>query len=251
MSNDIKRAVDTTLSGLTTSPARKEQLIRTAKEKGCQESPPTQEIRDNRVHLRLSLSLSFGMPHLLAALAVVVLVMVLPLLKAPQRDPFVRFSSEDGQNYFVTGAGVPTPQPGAIAGSESIPPGSYSGLSFEEADQVYGSKIPRITWLPEGAALTHLSAEVYDLDRSVVIRYQIDRGPILFTIYDFFTDEIGMIWFPQNGEGEYITLANGAKAYITTNVSKRSIVWQVGYTVYHISGEVTLEELLRMAESIR
>lgn len=247
MSNDIRRAVDTTLSGLTVSAARQAQLVRTAKEQGCQESAAR---RDNRLHLHLTLSLSFGMPHLLAALAVIVLVTLLPLLQSPRKDPFVRFSSEDGQSYFVTGAGVPTPQPGAIASSDSIPPGSYSGLSLEEADRVYGSKIPRLTWLPEGAALTHLSAEVYDMDRSVVIRYQIDRGPILFTIYDFFTDEIGMIWFPQNDEGEYITLANGAKAYITTNISKHSIVWQEGYTVYHISGEVTLEELLRMADSI-
>ena len=60
-----------------------------------------------------------------------------------------------------------------------------------------------------------------------------------------------MMWFPQSEEGEYITLANGVQAYITTNVNRHTITWQEDYTVYHLSGVVSREELLRMVESIR
>lgn len=242
MRNDIERAVDTVLSGLATTPEQRQRILQAAMAEETSINPPIRH--------------KFTVPRLLIPRAVLVgaaalLMLLLPLLPQPEEDPFERYSSEDGQSYYVTGAGVPTLRPGAIADSETIPPGSYSGLSFEEAERVYGSPIPRLTWVPGDAVLTHLIAEVCDMDRTVVIRYENEQGSILLMIDNFFAEEIAMMWFPQSEEGEYITLANGVQAYITTNVNRHTITWQEDYTVYHLSGVVSREELLRMVESIR
>lgn len=243
MRNDIERAVDTVLSGLATTPAQREQLIQTALKTSVGAEPPPRKFFEQLPSIR--------MPRLAMIAIAAVLLMLLPLLPQPQKDPFVRYSSEDGQDYYVTGSGEPTSSTSAIASSGRIAPGSYSGLSFEDAERVYGTRIPRMNWLPGDAVLTHLFVEVSDMDRTVVIRYENDQGSIFLTIDNFFTEEIAMMWFPQNEEGEYITLANGVQAYITTNVTRHTITWQEGYTVYHLSGVVSREELLRMMESIR
>lgn len=246
MRNDIERAVDTTLSGLRVDAARQTQLIRNAMNAS---TGSTKSARPRG----LKLSMGFPLPHVAVAALVIILATLVPLLKAPQKDPFVRYSSEDGQDYIVSASGEATPQPGAIADSTLYTAGNYHGTSFEEADLVYGERLPRFGWLPEKATLTDIYVDVYEQPptRDILIRYEFPHGSCQLLISDIAAGEGGMFYIFQDGEGEYRTLQNGQEVYITTNGSRQVIVWQKGYTIYQLSCNVTLEEAIRMAESIR
>ncbi len=237
MRNDIERAMDTVLSSLTVDAARQEQLIRSA----------LQAKRETPAH-KPGLSFQFSPSHRLVAALLVVLLLLLPLF-TPETDPYYRYSSEDGQDYFVTNNSDVTPSTDAIADPGELEEAYYQGTSIEEATAVYGKQIPQLTWLPEGIRLELVDACTSPATRIADFLY---KDPyILFSVMDYFTGEIGNLWFPQDEEGEYRTLSNDQTVYITTNYGRRTIIWQQGFTIYSLSTEASLEDAIRMVESIR
>ena len=236
MRNDIERAVDTVLSGLTVDAARQEQLIRRAAQPEAAKPRP-------------GYAFSLSPVRTAAVVLLALLILVLPLLRLPQKDFYVRYSSEDGQDYFITSNTDPTPSAGAIADPVELEEAQYQGTSFEEAAAVYGSDFPRLTWLPEGAKLEMVIATTIPELRIADIRYK--EPAIFFSAQDHVLGEIGNFWVPQDDVGEYRTLSNGQEVYITTNYGKYSIVWQKGLVIYHLFTEASLEDALRMVESVR
>lgn len=236
MRNDIERAVDTVLSGLTVDPVQQEQLIHHAIHAAAPEPAARR-------------SISISPSRAIVAVLVFVLIMILPLFKPPQKDPFVRYSSEDGQDYFVAGATDPTSSSGAIADPTPLQEGSYQGTSIEEATAVYGTHIPQLTWLPEGASLNFICISVEPSIRIADFFYK--EPYITFSVTDHVLGEFGNLWVPQDGEGEYITISTGQVIYVTTNNDIYSLVWEKGYEIYFMSTEASLEDAIRMVESIR
>lgn len=248
MRNDIERAVNTVLSGLTVDAAQQEEIVRNAIRSGLPSQKPPKP-RDLR--LKLKLSLTFPLPHLVVAALVVVIVTLAPLftLPQPQQDPHIRYSSEDGQDYFVTGDVEPTPHTGAIAAPGDIKEAFYRGTSFEDAEKAYQTHLPRITWLPEGAVLEMIDLGTIPDFRDAVIVYAPPQ--IMLHITDYANGEKGLMWVPQDQEGEYMTLSNGQTVYVTTNHGDYAIVWQKGCVNYSLYTAASLEDALRMVESIR
>ena len=194
------------------------------------------------------LTIRFAPSHRLVAALLVVLLLLLPLLK-PETDPYIRYSSEDGQDYVVTGNSDPTPSTGAIADQKPLETASYQGTSIEEATAVYGKPIPQLTWLPESAKLDHINAATVRRIRTANFVYK--EPYIRLGIDDYLTGEFGNTWFPQDDVGEYRTLSNGQQVYITTNYGRYTIVWQKGFTIYSLTTDASLEDAIRMVESIR
>ena len=236
MRNDIERAVDTVLSGLTVDASHQEQLIRSALQ--ARQAAPARKPK---------LTFQFAPSHRLVAALLVVLLLLLPLLK-PETDPFYRHSSEDGQDYFVTVHSDVTPSTDAIADHVSSETGIYQGASIEEAEAVYQGHIPQFAWLPEGAKLERINAATLRM-RTATLLYQ--DPYVLFCLEDNFTGEFGNAWFPQDDVGEYRTLSNGQNVYITTNCGRCTIIWQQGFINYSLATDASLEDAIRMVESIR
>ena len=237
MRNDIERTVDTVLSGLTVDASRQEQLLRCALQ--ARQAAPARKPK---------LTFQFSPSHRLVAALLVVLLLLLPLLK-PETDPYYRYSSEDGQDYFVTNNSDVTPSTDAVAAPGELEDAYYQGTSIEEATAVFGKPIPQLTWLPESIKLELVDACTSPATRIADFLY---KDPyILFSVMDYFTGEFGNLWFPQDEEGEYQTLANGQNIYITTNYGRLTIIWQQGFTIYSLSTEASLEDAIRMIESIR
>ena len=55
----------------------------------------------------------------------------------------------------------------------------------------------------------------------------------------------------QDAAGTYEVLKDGTKVYLTTNLGNRTATWYTDHAEYMISGELTKEELLRMATEIK
>ena len=240
MRNDLERAVDTVLSGLATTPEQRQRILQAAMAEENSINPPLRH--------------KFTVPRLLIPRAVLVgaatlLMLLLPLLPQPEEDPFERYSSEDGQSYYVTGDPGMLPNAGAIADPGNYVEATYCGTSFEEAEKAYQSPLPRITWLPEGAVLERIEIGTYPEVRDAAMKY--NDPYILLHILEYVNGEMGLLWVPQDQEGEYMTLSNGQEIYVTTNHGMYSISWQKGYAHYGLYTDASLEDALRMVESIR
>lgn len=251
--NDLKRAVDSALSGLTTTPEMQETLIRTAMASQPQKQAKETAIK-NRVKLKLNFSLSFGLPHLVVAAIVIILVMVLPAfieyekLKATQ--------SEDEGWYIIQGNKDPQP-PVAQAEHKSLPGGNYMFNSMEEAFEFAG-RLPIPTWIPERYESYQIMLNVMVNDEQELLREFCwiittpdQKDSVIFS-WTFYTDlESAMTYVEQNEEGEYVTLSNGQSIYCSSNYQYESAVWIDGATEYFLGGSLTREEAIRMAESVK
>lgn len=251
--NDLKHAVDSVLSGLTTTPEMQENLIRTAM--ASQPHKLTKEsTAANRVKLKLHFSLSFGLPHLVVAAIVIVLVMVLPMfieyekLKATQ--------SEDEGWYIIQGNNAPQSQV-AQAEHKPLPGGNYMFDSMEEAFEFAG-RFPIPTWIPDRYESYQIMLNVImDGDQELlrefcwIIATPDQEDPVIFswTLYTDLTSS--MTYIEQNEAGEYVTLSNGQSIYCSSNYQYESAVWIDGATEYFIGGSLTREEAIRMAESVK
>ncbi len=245
MTNRIEHAVDTVLSGLTTTPERRAELVRAAI------LAPDDEPRGRQVNLKVNISLSFRLYHLLAALLIVLLVTALPLLTTEKEVRFTGWQSEDGQTFIFGPTEQPQAQSHAARAVETTPPmGRFRPGNMAEAEACYGTHIPMFTWLPEGAQWTGCTVIVDECERSFDVRYKVGEKIIAYSVVEYLDEEPGNVNVFQDGEGEYITLSDGREVYITTNYQYQSIVWSEDYTVFIYSGAVSRGDAIRMVESI-
>lgn len=249
-SNDIERAIDTTLSGLTTTDERRAELVRKAM------SQPTEALRKTgRVNLKLNLSLSFGLPHMVVAAIVVIVVLVAPMLIEYER--LKTYHSEDEGWYIIQGHDDAQNQV-AQAEHKPLPEGNYMFDTMEEAFEFAGGGLPIPTWMPE-------RYESYQ----IMLNVAVDEGTEIFrsfcwtvatpdqedsVIYNwtYYHDiSSAMTYVEQNEAGEYVKLYDGREIYCSSNFQYESAVWVNGAEEFFIGGSLTREEAIRMAESVK
>lgn len=265
MKNDMQRAVDSVLSGLMTTPEMREQLILTAMEDSKRlhlghgarvaESCPRKRTEGvspaNRVKHRLNFSLSFGLPHMIVAAIVVIVVMIAPLFVPGQREYFKTWQSEDGEHYMIEGIGEEKNNQVAEANDMPTERGMFQCETLEEASRHYGTTIPVFTWVPDGWVPKQYTVGLLEHSRSNTVTYQ--RGEeefISYTVFECYEGEAYMA-VEQDEEGEYYTLSNGQQIYITYNYDRYSVAWTEGNKQFLFSGDFTIEEAIRMAESVK
>lgn len=251
--NDIERAVDTVLSGLTVTPKRQEELICRAME-SCRREKGAKALTGRAappVKLKFRFSLSFGLSHMIVAAIVVVIVIVAPLFAPGQQTFYDTWQTKDNEHYMVQGhEDAPNPQ---VAEADNALPtlGYFQPATFEEARACYGAPLPALTFLPEGAALDGYSVSVLEVCRTCLTTYLTEDGIILFQVREFFEPTSAYTYVEQDGEGEHVQLSTGQTVYITTNGPYLTVVWQDGVNDFMLSGSFTREEAIRMAESVQ
>lgn len=247
--NDLKRAVDSALSGLTTTLEMQENLIRTA-----MASQPRKRTKEstarNRVKLKLNFSLSFGLPHLVVAAIVIVLVMVLPLFAPGTRTIFNTWQSEDGEYYMVQGTGKEHNEQVAEADVRPTEYGAFECQTLEEAKQHFGTPMPTPSWLPERWLLENVTVIASEYSRMLNVVYTSNEGILIFSANENYEGAY-YTYIEQDSEGEFITLDDGREIYITHNVNRLTVTWLENNMEVFFSGDFTREEAIRMAESVK
>ena len=247
--NDLKRAVDSALSGLTTTPEMQETLIRTAMASQPQKRAKENAIK-NRVKLKLNFSLSFGLPHLVVAAIVIILVMVLPLFAPGTRTIFNTWQSEDGEYYMVQGTGKKYNEQVAEADVRPTEYGVFQCHTLEEARKHFGTPMPMPYWLPEGWQLNDITVIASEYSRILNVAYTSDDRILIFNANENY-EGICYTYIEQDSEGEFVTLNNGREIYITHNIDRLTVTWLENNMEIFFSGDFTREEAIRMAESVK
>lgn len=250
-SNDIERAIDTTLSGLTTTDARKEQLLRATLAETHPCAPQKPEKQPSRVKLKWHFSLSFGLSHMIVAAVVIIIVIVAPMFIQGQDAIFRSWQSDDDEHYVIQGFdGEKNPQV-AEAAYQPTEMGNFSAQTLEEAQKFYGPELPLPSWLPERFSVITYEIFVSEELRSCTILHVSDDGTLIYQVTDYFDPTSAYSYIEQDGEGEYITLSDGRTIYVTTNVQYYTATWSTDREHIVLSGAITREEAIRMAESVR
>lgn len=252
--NDIERAVDTVLSGLTVTPDQQEELIRRAMDDSQRLSlwescPRKRTERAAPVKLKFRFSLSFGLSHMIIAAIVVVIVMVAPLFVPSKPADYTTWQSEDGEHYMIQSDGK---KQGGSAEADNIPTeyGMFKCASLEEVRQYYGTYPPLITWLPEDMEPLQYTVGTSSMSRNFCASYMRNESVTVYTVLENY-DGFSYGYIEQDGEGEYITLSNGKEVYITTNMGYLTVCWTEQNMEIMLSGILTRDEAIRMAESIQ
>lgn len=257
--NDVKRAADSVLSGLTATPEMQENLIRTAMQEPLKRSVAgrcprkrTEGVSANdRVKLKLNFSLSFGLPHMVVAAIVIIVVMIAPLFAPGARTIFKTWQSEDGEYYMVQGIGKENNENVVEAGAWPTEEGVFDCKTIEEANQRFGTGMPIITWMPEGWTADMYTVSALGSMRTLTASYQNgETGRIVYTIYEN-RDGLSYTYVEQDGEGEHVKLSDGREVYVTTNMEWQSVAWMQNDMQLLVSGSITREEAIRMAESVK
>ena len=241
--NDVQRSIDTMLSGMTVSDARKAELLR-----GALGSMAPKSTRPATPKMKLRFSLSLPLPHMVVAAIVVVIVMVAPLFVSERPADFRTWQSEDGEHYMVQGMGKGQ---NGDAGADNIPTeyGVFDCPTLEDVQKYYGRIPPMPTWLPDGATWLTANVGATSRSRNLSAIYLYNESTLLYTVYESY-DGRTYTAVEQSEEGEFVTLSTGQEVYITRNIDYLTIFWTNDSIEYMISGLITREEAIRMAESV-
>ena len=144
------------------------------------------------------------------------------------------------------------PNPQIAEADNALPPlGNFQPATFEEARACYGAPLPALTFLPEGAFVDSYNVTVLEVSRECLTVYITADGVILFQVREYFDPTSAYTYVEQDGEGEHVQLSTGQRVYITTNGPYLTVVWQDGVNDFMLSGSITRDEAIRMAESIQ
>lgn len=134
-------------------------------------------------------------------------------------------------------------------------PGEYTDL--QEALTAYGlnrSVVPK--WLPEGFVQTHLDIEAVAKGSLIIFYalYQWEKNPLVIQVNIYLEDEervYDSFGNFQKDEGDPIPYeAGGITHLLTTNAGRPVALWANGPAECCISGDITMEELKQMIDSI-
>lgn len=207
------------------------------------------------VRRRLQSHFSFGPRTILGRFAVVMCLAVLTTVTSmllPEGWIITRQSEDEGQ-YIMQG--IKTPE-GFVSVAEAGPATGRSGIyvtsDWAEVIQYMGGIPPVPQWLPSGWYVSQYSVGLMSSVSSLTISYaHPDIATILtYTYYAFFDSNLYMV-VEQDEAGSYEVLKNGTNVYVTTNLGNQTATWYTDHAEYMISGELTREELLRVAEEIK
>ena len=198
---------------------------------------------------------SFSPRTALGRFAVVMCIAILIVTSSlilPEGWIITRQSEDEGQ-YIMQGIETPDGfRSVAEAGPATGRSGMYVTSEWAEAVQYMGGIPPVPQWLPSGWNISKFSIGLADNVSTLTISYvHPDVTSILtYTYYAFFDSNLYMV-VEQDAAGTYEVLKDGTKVYLTTNLGNRTATWYTDHAEYMISGELTKEELLRMATEIK
>ena len=134
-------------------------------------------------------------------------------------------------------------------------PGEYTDL--QEALTAYGlnrSVVPK--WLPEGFVQIHLDIEAVAKGSLIIFYalYQWEKNPLVIQVNIYLEDEervYDSFGNFQKDEGDPIPYeAGGITHLLTTNAGRPVALWANGPAECYIGGNITMEELKQMIDSI-
>ena len=140
---------------------------------------------------------------------------------------------------FLPQSGAPQERPGAV--------------TYAEVQETVGqlTDIPVLpAWYPEGTVLEQLTVNERFSGTSINVSFSLRDQvfALIVTVYD--SEQIGTTKY-ENNEG-YVEpyYVNGIPHYIMGNMERYSVAWQNGNTENSIQGDLTVEELKQMIDSI-
>lgn len=136
------------------------------------------------------------------------------------------------------------------SGVMELPEGTASEYrSLEEALAAYGvdpSGCP--TWVPEDYALKSINVINADGGLKFITLYSSDRGEMYIRVTQF---EDGAASALEKDEGGYTYNHNGIEFELVENRDVSKASWQIGSTVFAITGELNTSEITKMVDSIQ
>ena len=133
---------------------------------------------------------------------------------------------------------------------DSNPRNSLSYASLQEALEKGNTPVWFVpTWLPDGFELTDITVEQSPLKKAYTALYRTETRYLKITIRDYLNKDP---FFVEQSEGmaeEYVV--SGITYYLFSNQDKNRAVWLYESYECDISGEVTIEELKQMINSIQ
>ena len=122
----------------------------------------------------------------------------------------------------------------------------YTTISVQPDDPMSanGTKLPK--YIPEGYAISNQMSD----DSYSQITYTVKDNPEKIIMYDVYTKENAINIDTEDTQNAQKVMINGAEATVILKNDLTNIVWTAGSHIYYISGTVSTEEIIKMAESI-
>lgn len=172
-----------------------------------------------------------------AVVCLLVTIMMVPVSGERGVDRMVRWTEQ----HFSFGAqsGLPQEHPG--------------GVTYKEVQEtVEGLTIQPVlpTWYPEGTMLEEM--EINDLlnGTSVDVLFSLGEDVFSLSISVYDTKQEGTAQYEKNEGYVEPYYVNHVPHYIMENMGRRTAAWQNGNTENAIQGDLTVEELKQMIDSI-
>ena len=161
--------------------------------------------------------------------------------------------TEDGQTYELRGQTVEVGngQQATAAGDDT-----FQDLTTDELSEMtafLGFTPPLPTWVPDGWELEEYDAYTINGDWEVSVFYLAEGiDTSLSYTCSYAADPSTVIaGFPQDGVGEYVTLASGETVYFSTNIEDTIAIWQQQNQYMFIGGPISRDEIIKMIAGIQ
>jgi len=105
------------------------------------------------------------------------------------------------------------------------------------------------TWIPAGFALEKVSFAKIDTLKTIIAAYQNDEYTIRLTV-QYYMDTSSVISLEKD-QGGIVYSTKGQEYYILENMGVSNAVWADDYTSYQIFGDIPIDDLKIMIDSIK
>lgn len=171
------------------------------------------------------------------AAAAVVCLLAVPALGGDGMENLVQWTEQHFS--FLPQNNLPQERPGAV--------------TYAEVQETVGqlTDIPVLpAWYPEGTVLEQLTVNERFSGTSINVSFSLRDQvfALIVTVYD--SEQIGTTKYEKNEGYVEPYYVNGIPHYIMGNMERYSVAWQNGNTENSIQGDLTVEELKQMIDSI-
>ena len=171
------------------------------------------------------------------AAAAVVCLLAVPAMGSGAMENLVEWTTQ--YFSFLPQSGAPQERPGAV--------------TYAEVQETVGqlTDIPVLpAWYPEGTVLEQLTVNERFSGTSINVSFSLRDQvfALIVTVYD--SEQIGTTKYEKNEGYVEHYYVNGIPHYIMGNMERYSVAWQNGNTENSIQGDLTVEELKQMIDSI-
>lgn len=104
------------------------------------------------------------------------------------------------------------------------------------------------TWIPDGFVVERVEVDVHPEKRNYMAHYANGEQTLVICVYTYFADGSQRMEISENVMEIY--LSGGKEYYITTNNQKIKAIWMRDSYECFISGDVSIDEMKRMIDSI-